>query len=296
MKDIKVDYTSEVFDGRACGLGECPVWHPERQELFWVDLPNNKLLSRGENGLSVWDFDELVSALAWIDQDRLLLANESTGLMEFEIATGDTKVLCPIEVDVPENRCNDGRADPWGGFWVGTMNKENKPKQGSIYRWYNGELRKLVPGLTIPNGICFDRSRNRAYYADTLLDTIYVLTLDPETGWPVGLPEVFLDLTESEARPDGAVTDAEGNIWYVLWGTNRLMCFSPEGEILHELDPGVPQPTCPGFGGEHYEDLFLTTAAIWLDTEGSNKPFGATLVFKGIVKGMPEPQVKVSKV
>ncbi len=294
MSSDNINFSPKVFDDHPCGLGECPIWHPIRNELFWVDLPNNKLISRGENGVFSWDFDEIISAIAWIDQDRLLLATEYSGLLEFTIATGESKQLCPIESDLPGNRCNDGRADPWGGFWVGTMSKADQPKEGSIYRWYNGELRKIVPELTIPNGICFDRVRQRGYFADTILHTIFMLNLDPETGWPIGAPEVFLDLSFCEARPDGAVVDESGNLWYVLWGTDRLVCYSPEGEVLYEIDPGVPQPTCPGFGGQAYKDLYLTTAAIGLDTENSDKPLGGTLVFNGVVNGVAEPQVKIA--
>jgi len=293
MSELLLQATPEVFDERICGLGESPLWHPTRRALFWVDLPGNRVLCRGEGVYRSWDFDEMVSALGWIDGQHLLLASE-TGLYKFNLDGGSKSQICVIEEDRPQNRSNDGRADPWGGFWVGTMNKEAEAEQGAIYRWYRGELRQLVPGLTIPNGICFDQCRQRAYYADSARHLVFILTLAPETGWPVGDPEIFLDLTDEKLVPDGAVIDAEGCMWSAQWDASRVVRYAPDGRVLSMLDAGTPRPTCPAFGGVDFEELYLTTAAYGLeDAVSDGICHGSTLVYSGACKGISEPPVKI---
>ena len=105
-----------IFDDTRCELGEGPLWHPLRQQLFWFDILGKRLHTKGQH----WDFDDHVSAAGWIDHDTLIVAS-SRALMTFDIITGDTEHLCDLEADNPVTRSNDGRADPQGGFWIGTM-------------------------------------------------------------------------------------------------------------------------------------------------------------------------------
>ena len=122
---------STVFDDRPCELGEGPLWHPERQQLFWFDIIGKRLMTRDGQEPHSWAFDEHVSAAGWVDRDALLLASE-TGLWRFDLNTADRSLITPLEADNPVTRSNDGRADPWGGLWIGTMGKEAEPGAGSI--------------------------------------------------------------------------------------------------------------------------------------------------------------------
>ncbi|MEP6333662.1 MAG: SMP-30/gluconolactonase/LRE family protein, partial [Anderseniella sp.] len=123
----------EVFDSTPCTLGEGPLWHPERGQLFWFDIIGKTLFCREGQTLHQWRFDENVSAAGWVDRDTLLIASE-TGLFRFDIETGRQCLVQTLEADNAATRSNDGRADPWGGFWIGTMGKNAEPKAGAIYR------------------------------------------------------------------------------------------------------------------------------------------------------------------
>lgn len=281
----------QVFDARVCGLGESPLWHPERGELYWIDIPAQTLMAAGPRGEFAWPMAEMISALAWVDRQHLLLASE-TGLKLFAIETGHQTEICPLEADQPQLRSNDGRADPWGGFWIGTMHKEAEAGCGSLYRWYDGRLQRITAGLTISNGLCFDRAQQLAYYADSACQRIYRQALHPETGWPVAEAEGFLDLAEQGWVPDGAVVDADGCLWVALFDAGCVARFSPSGELLGELPAGTPRPTCPAFGGEGAGDLYLTTASWGLTPEQlADGVGGTTLVFPNCVRGVPEPRV-----
>ena len=131
-----------VFDERKCSLGEGAFWHPEREQLFWFDINAKQLLTQGAKGPCHWQFEEHVSAAGWVEKAILLVAS-SKALIRLNIETGDQTVICELEADIEATRSNDGRADPWGGFWIGTMGKQAKVGAGSIYRFYKGKLTKL---------------------------------------------------------------------------------------------------------------------------------------------------------
>ncbi|OIQ33224.1 MAG: gluconolactonase [Alphaproteobacteria bacterium MedPE-SWcel] len=252
--------STEVYSSVPCTLGEGPLWHPLRQQLFWFDILGKRMLSVDGGEDRIWQFDECVSAAGWLDRDRLFMASE-TGLWTFDLGTETRTLVCPLEADNPVTRSNDGRADPWGGFWIGTMGFAAEPGAGSIYRFYKGELRRLVPDVTISNAICFPADRSCAYYTDTAIGKIMCQPLDARDGWPSGAAEVFLDLSAEEFGADGAVVDCDGNLWNAQWGAGRVACYSPEGALLETVSAPTPQTSCPAFGGEDMATLFITTAA-----------------------------------
>jgi len=274
-----------VFDARVCQLGEGPLWHPIREQLFWFDILGQKLLSRKGNQSFEWAFDEMVSAAGWVSRSELLISSESS-LSRFNLDTGLRTPLCALEADQPETRSNDGRADPQGGFWIGTMGKKAQPKAGAIYRYYRGEVRNLFPDISISNSICFAPSGSTAYFSDTETQQIMQVTLDGD-GWPNATPRVFLDLKGEGLFPDGAVVDDQGNIWVAQWGMARVACYSDQGRFLRVVPVGGTQSSCPAFGGTGMTTLFCTTAAVGLsdaqraETPDAGKVFCAETQYKG---------------
>lgn len=283
---------ADIHDPRACTLGEGPLWHPGRGQLFWFDIPNRKMLSRDASGPLEWAFDEMVSAAAWLDQDRLLLASE-TGLWVFDLASGARDCITGLECDQPLTRSNDGRADPWGGFWIGTMGKRAEPGLGSVWRYYRGELRRLYPGLTIPNAISFTPDRRTAHFADTDRQCLWRVALSAHDGWPIAAPEVLRDFSGEGIFPDGAVCDAAGNLWLAEWGAARVSCYDPKGERRGEIAIAARRPSCPAFGGADYSRLFVTTARQGLGRDDLRlwPASGNVFVAEGVGPGLPESAV-----
>lgn len=262
---------ADTFSETVCALGEGPLWHPERGQLFWFDILGKRLLTRDDAGERFWTFDECVSAAGWIDRDRLLVASE-TALLLFDIRTGARSVVAPLEAENSVTRSNDGRADPLGGFWIGTMGSGKEPGAGAIYRLHRGELRRIVDRVTISNAICFAPDGRTAYYTDTPTGRILRQGLDRE-GWPEGDPALFVDLGGESFGPDGAVVDAEGCLWNAQWGAGRVARYAPDGRFLSAWPVPTPQATCPAFGGPGLTTLFVTTAAEGVGTPPAGRTF-----------------------
>jgi len=282
----------DIFDHRICTLGEGAFWHPLREQFFWFDIVEKKLLTATENGPAHWQFTECVSAAGWLDSDTLLMASES-GLYRFSLDTGVRQLVCAIEADNPLTRSNDGRADPSGGFWIGTMGKQAQTGLGAIYRFYRGELRKLIFPVTIPNAICFAPNGEFMYYADTRKNIIWRQPLDGQHGWPKGTAEIFIDCGAQGVSPDGAVTDAAGNLWNAQWGASRIACYSPSGQFISQVSLPTQHISCPAFGGSDFTTLYATSATAEISPEllTSQPDAGKTFRLIGAGQGRPEPQV-----
>src|SRR5690554_1000353 len=283
---------TSVYDSRPCTLGEGPLWHPESQQLFWFDIVGRRLLSReGEQALE-WHLEEMTSAAGWVDRETLLLFGE-TAIVRFDIGSGRTEKIAALEADKPGNRTNDGRADPWGGFWISTMGKNADTGAGAIYRFYDGRIETLFENISIPNAICFSPDRKYGYFADTAAQYVKRVSLDPTTGAPSGEPQMFLDLGRDDLNPDGAVIDAQGNMWLAQWGAGRVAAYSPEGAFLRAVEIGGVQASCPAFGGPDLSTLYCTTAREGLDADAlKNSPDSGMVFFaSGISRGQAEHRV-----
>jgi sugar lactone lactonase YvrE len=282
---------AQVHDATVCALGEGPLWHPERGELFWFDIVRQKLMARQNGAVTTWYWDEPCSAAGWVDAGRLLVATAS-GLEVLELATDMRTPVVALEADNPVTRANDGRADPFGGFWIGTMGRRLERDAGAIYRYYRGELRKLFGPLTIPNAICFTPDAGHAYFGDTGPGKVWRVALDGD-GWPKGDPEVFLDLKAEGLRPDGAVVAADGTFWNAQWGAFRVAAYSPQGQVLRAVGFPAAQTSCPAFGGADLTTLFCTSAAEHLSPAhlDAHPRSGMTFCAQAIAQGQAEHRV-----
>ncbi len=281
-----------AFDSRPCALGEGPMWHPERRQLFWCDITRSRILSRDGDQQLAWDFPVNVSALGWVDRRHLMVASE-VGLHLFDIASGTSEILTPLDANEPGKRSNDGRADPWGGFWIGTMGKRAEPGVGAILRYYRGEIRLLYPGISIPNAISFTPGGRFAHFADSAARKVWRVALSATDGWPEGEPEVFLDFAGRAGVPDGAVVDATGNLWLAVWGEGCVAVHAPDGREIRRLPVPATHTTCPAFGGEGLATLFVTSAREGLDDQTllDQPTNGQTFAHATDAVGQPEHQV-----
>jgi len=280
-----------IYDDRPCELGEGPLWHPERGQLFWFDILGRRMLTRTAEGAGTLHLPEMFSAAGWVDRDRLFAASE-TGFWLIGIGAGTVERIGTLEADDPGTRSNDGRADPQGGFWIGTMGKGAEPGRGAIYRYLKGEVRRLFPNISIPNAISFAPDGRQAQFADSAARKVWRVALDA-AGWPAGEPELLIDLAGQPGVPDGAVCDAEGNLWLAEWGAGRVAAYAPDGRFLRAVAVAGRHASCPAFGGPDLRTLFVTSARENLTAaEIAAQPLnGCTFAAEAGATGLPEHRV-----
>ena len=282
----------EIFDDHTCFLGEGPLWHPLEKAWYWFDIIEQNLFRMHDGTRSSWQFDEPVSAAGWVDETHLLIASAS-GLYRFDTRDGARQQVVALEADQPGTRSNDGRADPQGGFWIGTMGLNGESGAGAIYRFWRGELRKLHDRISIPNSICFPGSGEFACFCDTFSGQIMRQDLDPATGWPNAEAEVFVDLRAEGLNPDGSVFDADGYLWNAQWGAGRVARYGPDGRFDRAIDLSTDHITCPAFGGTNLGQLLVTSARQGLEATALSAQPQAGMTFLGDpgVAGLAEHRV-----
>jgi len=285
--------TAELILDSKCQLGEGPIWHPGRQQLFFFDINEQTLFAIHANGeiADQWLFNETVAAAAIADDETLVLFSEF-GLKGFQLATGGLARLTSIEADNPRTRSNDSRVHPSGAFWLGTMdNTEAEEAIGALYHYRKGVVTQLKSGVRVPNATCFSPDGRTAYWTDTPTKQILKVETDPQTGMPVGEWSVFADVSDGRGFPDGAVVDSEGFLWNAKWGGGCVVRHAPDGSIDRVIDVPVSQVTCPAFGGPELKTLFITTAAKNLSAEqlAAEKVAGGLFAIEVDVAGQSEP-------
>lgn len=288
--------TAKLLVDSQCALGEGPFWHDGRQQLFWFDINNRVLFAVDADGQAQgqWHFNEIVAAAAIIDNENLAIATE-TGLKRFNLASGDTEHLIDIERDIPANRTNDSRVHPSGAFWIGTMVKDEGPKDGAVYHFRAGTLTKIRSHAAIPNATCFSPDGRIAYWTDTPTRKILKCETDPATGMPIGEWTLFVDVSEHRGYPDGAVVDSEGYLWNARWGGNCVIRYAPDGTIDRIIEVPVSQVTCPAFGGKDLKRLFLTSANKTMSPEriAAEKVAGGVFYIDLDIAGLPEARIQL---
>jgi sugar lactone lactonase YvrE len=175
------------------------------------------------------------------------------------------------------------------------MVKEEGPKDGSVYHYRAGEIKKIIENVAIPNATCFSPDGRIAYFTDTPTKKILKCATDPETGLPVGEWELFADVSDHRGWPDGAVVDSEGYLWNARWGGSCVVRHAPDGSIDRIIEVPVSQVTCPAFGGKDLKTLFITTAAKTLTPEqlAAEKVAGGVFAIEVDVAGLPETPIKL---
>jgi sugar lactone lactonase YvrE len=249
-------------------LGESPLWHPDEQLLYWVDIPG-RLLNRcdprtGRHG--AWPVPSEPACIAPLLGGGLLMAARD-GLWRFDTATGSRTQLARPPYDPLAQRFNDGKADAQGRFWVGTIDDKREPR-AALYCLADGELRRMADGITASNGLAFSPDGRTLLWADTKAHQVQAFDLDASDGslsrrrlfaqFPLRDPAT--PISRYGGRPDGAAMDSEGAYWVAMFEGQRLLRLAPDGAVLAELPLPVRCPTMPCFGGPDLKTLYITTA------------------------------------
>jgi sugar lactone lactonase YvrE len=240
-------------------LGEGPVWDDRIEALWWLDILGRTLhcflpASRRDE---VFEVGGEIGALALRASGGLVLAT-SVGFVVFDTELGSLTLLTRFDADDPTTRMNDGKCDPSGRFYAGTMDRNAALGRGALHRLDpDGTLTTLV-GATIPNGLAWSDDGRTLYWIDTPTGRVDAFAVDPATGaLSDRRPAVTL---APPGVPGGMCIDAEGHLWVALYGGGAVRRYDPsDGRLDREVAVPVSEVTSCAFGGRSLTDLYLTT-------------------------------------
>jgi len=249
-------------------IGEGPLWHPTEQCLYWIDITNGNLF-KSDTSLSsyeIFHFDTMIGAVGFCRDGGLIMA-EGQG---FSMWKEDQPSLNSLWKPVPKQegvRMNDGKVDPAGRFWAGSMDTEQR--EGKLYRVDpDGSQHTILGQIGISNGLGWSPDRKTMYYTDSLQFTIFAFDYDLETG-QISNKRPFIEIPEDDRwiPPDGLCVDAEGFIWGALWNGYEVVRYDPQGKPILKLEIPAQQVTSCGFAGEKLDKLIITSARYQLSDE-----------------------------
>lgn len=261
-------------------LGESPFWHPLERRLYWVDIPGKALRwSDGAGGpVEHWAMPSEPGCIAPAASGGLVIALRD-GIYRARDWGAALDLVARFEHDPATTRFNDGKADPLGRLWAGTMYEPKDARKAQLFsidcRPDNGQsgrarIELKVDDALTANGIAWSADRRTVYWTDTPTHAIQAWDWDEATG-AMRNHRIFHQFALKPpgwqpgdsgygGRPDGAAVDADGNYWCAMYEGGRVLQFSAAGALLHDIPVPARCPTMPCFGGDDLKTLYVTTA------------------------------------
>ncbi len=255
-------YTITTIGKRISKWGEGPIWWD--RHLIYVDINGHMLvkLDPDTGTEQVWDMGERIGTVVPTTQGDYLYAGD-TGIVRFNPENGQKTPLADPEAALrPDNRFNDGKCDPAGRFWAGTISLVKKAGTANLYSLdSNGNLSLQLPEVTNSNGICWSADAKTMYYIDTPTQEISAFDYSVENA-AISNRRTIIDTAAKgfASSPDGMTIDANGNLWVAFCHGGCVVCFRPgDAKILHRVDVPCIETTACAFGGPNLDRLFVTT-------------------------------------
>lgn len=264
----------------SCDLGEGPIWDDKYNRIFWVDITQ---------GVVHWLFpdtgyhrfcktNQTIGAIA-LTVDGELVAATQAGFAEINIGTGTVQPITNPEIHLTENRFNDGKCDPAGRFWAGTMSTTGESNAGGVYTLDNNSIvSKKIENIGISNGMAWSPDNHTFYHIDTATQQVAAYDYNKKNG-SIKNKRVVVEIPETDGWPDGMTVDSEGMLWVALWDGGKVGRYNPlTGRLIDCFELPVSRPTSCVFGGNNLDDLYITSARNGLTlSQLENQPLAGSL-------------------
>lgn len=245
-----------------CFLGEGPLWIAQLGCFFWVDIEKGNLhrYHLATEKLEIRHFPHYLAVVLKGKNGELILGLDRK-LVHYDWETVEIENLCEVEANESLHRFNDGKVDPQGRVWIGTLSTKFTEGAGSLYRIdsnLNPEIQ--LKNLTISNGMAWTEDQKTFYFIDTPTHKIQEYSFDSKTG-EIGFRRIAVEIPEDLGFPDGMCIDQEGMLWVAHYGGFGVYRWNPKnGKLVNKIELPVPNVTSCCFGGENLDLMLITTA------------------------------------
>jgi len=280
-----------VLDSKS-SLGECPVWSARERVLYWVDInaPSLNRFDPATGGNVAMPMPESIGSFALRAGGGFIVALRG-GIW---LARADGKLerkILDAPYDPAHHRFNDGRCDPQGRFFAGTMNERRDAYSAELLRIdADCTMTPILKDLMISNGLAWSPDGRTMYHADTPTHIVRAFDYDAATGTP-SQPRVFAQWDGETDRPDGGAVDSAGNYWTEFYRGGKVLQLSPRGETLAEYPIPTMCPTMCAFGGPDLRTLYVTSARQMREPDELARlpQSGGIFAMTVAIPGLPEP-------
>jgi sugar lactone lactonase YvrE len=279
---------SLVLDAQA-KLGEGSLWQPVQQKLYWIDIEGHKFhtLDTKTNKDHSLDVGTRIGTVVPTTDGNAIVALQN-GIHKINVRTGKLSFLTN---PLPDSliRFNDGKCDPSGRFWVGSMPLNNRPGGASLYMIDKDfKVSVMLDNVTISNGIVWTKDKKTMYYNDTPTGVVQAFDYDDVTG-KITNKRIAVKIPDGMGSPDGMTIDENDNIWVALWGGHCVANFDPRtGTLIQKVEVPAENVTSCAFGDEDLTTLYITTARSTNPDKLKTYPqSGGVFKVKPGVKGLP---------
>ena len=254
----------EVVWKAGATLGEGPIWYEGK--LYWVDIDECRLhiYQPSNDQKDSYTLPGKIGTVVPRESGGLVLATQSG----FALFDPESEKLTPLPNPPAETlagRFNDGKCDPQGRLWAGTMANQDGVATGSLYRLDSDFQCTIIQnGIGCSNGLAWSLDQSTFYYIDSFKNRIEAYDFEPDSG-NIENQRIIKDTPEGDDLPcyDGMTIDTDGRLWVARWGGWGIQCINPgSGEVLEQIDVPVRKTTACWFGGEDLGDLYITCASV----------------------------------
>ena len=277
----------ELAVSHPCLLGEGPIWDVRSNCVRWLDVLNGEVHSYfpKENKHTLLKLPEMIGAIVPRKQGGFIAAMQ-TGFSLLNLESLSVETKSQPEENIPTNRFNDGKADPGGRFWAGTLAFDETQGVGKLYmldKDFNHSVK--IENTTISNGMAWNKAHNTFYYIDTPTMEIVSYDFDKLTGH-ISNRKIVTTIAPEDGYPDGMTIDDEDMLWIAHYNGWQVTRRDPStGAKLFAIKLPVAKVTCCTFGGDNMNDLYITTASKEMNEEEHiQQPLAGSLF---VVKDLP---------
>jgi sugar lactone lactonase YvrE len=270
-------------------LGECPVWDHRTGTLYLVDIIRCRIIARdwASGGVVDWPLPSLGGGLALASRGRLVVGCQ-TGIFLFDPANGSYEFLTDPERDRPTVRLNEGKVDPQGRLWIGSMSTLGREPVGRLHCIRpDGRASVVLSGIVIPNTLCWLPGGTEALFADSWARRVMRYRYEPEMPSLLD-PTIHVDLSDQPGIPDGVAEDREGGVWVAQFGAGLVRHVARDGSIDEVVELPVTQVTSCVLAGPAMDKLVIVTTKRLLDLDARDRQptAGDLYVVEGVTPGM----------
>ncbi len=275
-------------------LGEGSIWNHKTQELWWIDIEGQTLNTYNpKTDVSrTIDVKERIGTVVPSQDGLSAILALQTGIWKMDMKTEEKSMLTMLESDTANIRLNDGKCDPAGRLWVGSMHLNQIEHAANLFQVTETEqqvsFKKMQDSVTISNGIIWSLDEKTMYYIDTKRGNVRAYDYDKSTG-DISNERVVITVSDTLGYPDGMTIDHEGMLWIALWNGNCVSRWNPNtGELLQTIPVPAHNISSCAFGGENLDILYITSAKVDMTEEELKAKPNSGGVFKVVpgVKGV----------